>query len=107
LLRVSARQASSLARRGLDLAQAKSLSAGAKSCGPTGGSAANPTRMDWKSLLILVARAVLQVLADELDPANRRDRPREGAPESKQAPTPPQAEARAPQVSVFTSIPPS
>lgn len=53
--------------------------------------------MDWKSLLILVARAVLQVLADELDPANRRDRPKEGAPESKQAPTPPQAEARAPQ----------
>jgi len=45
--------------------------------------------MDWKALLILLTKAVLQVLADELDPANRRHRPHEDRREPKQAPTPP------------------
>ena len=53
--------------------------------------------MDWKAFFILFAKAALQVLADELDPANRRRRPGEEAPEPKQAPTPPRAEASAPQ----------
>jgi len=48
--------------------------------------------VDWKALLFLLARACLQVLADELDPANRRHRPNDETPEPKQAPTPPQAE---------------
>ncbi len=47
--------------------------------------------------MILLAKATLQVLADELDPANRRRRPYEDTPEPKQAPTPPRAEAGAPQ----------
>lgn len=45
--------------------------------------------MNWTALLILVARAALQVLADELDPANRRHRPYEDTRAPKQAPTPP------------------
>lgn len=53
--------------------------------------------MDWKTFLILLAKAALQVLADELDPANRKRRPYEDTREPKQAPTPPPAEARAPQ----------
>jgi hypothetical protein len=46
--------------------------------------------MDWKAFWILVAKAALQVLADELDPANRRDRPRpnEHTRGPKEAPTP-------------------
>lgn len=60
--------------------------------------------MDWKSLCVLFIRAALRVLADELDPANRRRGPYEdtreskqaSTPEPKQAPTPP-AEPRASQ----------
>ena len=46
--------------------------------------------------MILLAKAALQVLADELDPANRRRRPNEDTPEPKEAPTPPRAKAGAP-----------
>jgi len=57
--------------------------------------------MDWKSMVLLFIKAALRVLADELDPANRRRGPYEDTPEPKQAPTPPPppppAEARAPQ----------
>ena len=53
--------------------------------------------MDWKRFWILLAKAALLVLADELDPANRRPRPNEDTRAPKQAPTPPPAEARAPQ----------
>jgi len=54
-------------------------------------------RVDWKALLILLARAALQVLADELDPANRRRPPQEDKAEPKQAPTPTPAETGASQ----------
>jgi hypothetical protein len=53
--------------------------------------------MDWKRFWILLAKAALLVLADELDPANRRPRPNEDTRAPKQAPTPPPAEASAPQ----------
>lgn len=59
--------------------------------------------MDWKTFWILFAKAALRVLADELDPANRRRGPYEDAP-PKQAPTPPRAEASAPGTK--TSTPP-
>ncbi len=60
--------------------------------------------MDWFSLLLLVAKVALAVLADELDPANRKRAPGEAAPQPKQekeapkeAPKPPpQAEPRTP-----------
>lgn len=60
--------------------------------------------MDWFSLLLLVAKVALAVLADELDPANRKRAPGEAAPQAKQekeapkeAPRPPpQAEPRTP-----------
>ena len=56
-------------------------------------------------MVLLFIKAALRVLADELDPANRRRGPYEDTPgpkqaptpEPKQAPTPPPAEARAPQ----------
>ncbi len=53
--------------------------------------------MDWKRFWILLAKAALLVLADELDPANRRPRPNEDTQAPKQAPTPPRAEASARQ----------
>lgn len=53
--------------------------------------------MDWRAFWILVAKAALQVLADELDPANRRRAPYDDTREPKQAPTPPHAESSAPQ----------
>lgn len=60
--------------------------------------------MDWKTFWILFAKAALRVLADELDPANRRRGPYEDAP-PKQAPTPPRPEASAPP-GTKTSAPP-
>ena len=45
-------------------------------------------------MVLLFIKAALRVLADELDPANRRRGPYEDTPEPKQAPP---AEARAPQ----------
>jgi hypothetical protein len=59
--------------------------------------------MNWKAFWILLARAALKVLADELDPANRRDRPNEHtrgpkeAPTPTPTPTPAPTEAKAPQ----------
>lgn len=58
--------------------------------------------MNWKAFWILLAKAALKVLADELDPANRRDRPKEHTRRPKEAPTPTPAppaptEANAPQ----------
>ncbi len=59
--------------------------------------------MDWKRFWILLAKAALQVLADELDPANRRHRPNEDTQGPKQAPTPPRAETRPPEAAPQTA----
>ncbi len=58
--------------------------------------------MPWTSVLWLIARVALRVLADELDPAGRRRRPRKGASrpkpsQSKEAP--PQARKAPPRPS--------
>lgn len=58
--------------------------------------------MPWTSVLWLIARVALRVLADELDPAGRRRRPRRGASrpkasQSKEAP--PQAKKAPPRPS--------
>jgi hypothetical protein len=85
----------------LNRAHVESPLAGAEFHGQANGAAASPSGMDWKSMVLLFIKAALRVLADELDPANRRRGPYEDTPEPKQAPTPPPppppTEARAPQ----------
>jgi hypothetical protein len=58
--------------------------------------------MPWTSVLWLIARVALRVLADDLDPAGRRRRPRKGASrpkasQSKQAPPQPKKEQARPR----------
>jgi len=86
----------------LNHARVESPLAGAEFHRQANGAAASPSGMDWKSMVLLFIKAALRVLADELDPANRRRGPYEDTPGPKQAPTPepkqaPPAEARAPQ----------
>ena len=45
--------------------------------------------MNWRQFWIMLAKAALQVLADELDPAGRKRAPKEDAPEPKQQPRQP------------------
>jgi len=58
--------------------------------------------MPWTSVLWLIARVALRVLADDLDPAGRRRRPRKGASrpkasQSKEAPPQPKKEQAQPR----------
>lgn len=56
--------------------------------------------MPWTSVLWLIARVALRVLADELDPAGRRRRPKKGASRPKASPSkeaPPQANKAQPR----------
>ena len=52
--------------------------------------------MDWRTLLIVLVKGILQAWADEVDPAGRYDEDPKEAPRPKSAEAPPKAEPSSP-----------